>query len=153
MADESGCAGALTYSPWDDLGDRFANWTVRHVPLSGLYEVLCARRRVILLEANRSLTERRCDLAHAIAHLDLQHWPVHDVYDIRHEEAATLLGARRLVPFDALLDAVRWASCSAELAQVLRVDMPTLEVRLRHAKHPSERPRLLAALQSKGDTP
>ena len=51
--------------------------------------------------------------------------------------------ARRLIPFEALLDAARWARNVHELADELWVDEDTVRVRLAHL-HPSERMKIMA---------
>ena len=138
MAAREGVAGTVTYSPWHDLGHRYPGWVVRHAPLRGLHEVLCRRRRVILLEVDRAIHERRCDLSHALAHLDLNHVIASGVYSAREELAASKEAARRLISIPALADALLWSTHPPELAELLRVDNELLRLRLRYL-HPAER--------------
>lgn len=72
--------------------------------------------------------ERRCTLAHELAHVDLRHTmrPTE-----REEEQAARLAAVKLIDWDNLIDAYRWASCMAEWADELWVTVEVLEDRLR----------------------
>lgn len=125
------------YSPWDDAGDRFADWVIEHTSLQGLHEVMCWRRKVILLEVDRTVAQRRSDLSHALAHVDLGH---RDALDNKSERAADRLAAKRLIHRFHLAEALRWTGGAAnmEAAEMLRVDLPTLNARLSHL-HPAER--------------
>ena len=94
MEDPAGIGGTLTYSPWDDVGTRYPEWNVRFTDLRGLPELMCWDTRVILLEESRGIAQKRSDLGHAIAHLDLEHRG--DTFNMKHEEAASRYAARRL---------------------------------------------------------
>ena len=93
MAARQGGSGALTYSPWADAGRRYPDWVIRCVPLEGLSEVLCLDRRVILIDAHARRSSRRTALAHAVAHLDLEHDVLRGVLSDRQELAADKLAA------------------------------------------------------------
>lgn len=136
MEDPTGLGGALTYSPWDDVGARYPDWIVRSVDLRGLHELMCWEERVILLEVTRSIAERRSDLAHAIGHLDLEHRG--DTYNMKHEEAASRYAAKMLIDLRVLGEAMAWSDSRAEVAELLRVDELTLAKRLEHL-HAAER--------------
>jgi len=97
---------------------------------------MCWRRRVILIEHTRTVAERRSDLAHAIAHLDLDHRG--DTFNRHHEDEANRYAANLLIDINALADAMAWSQDGDEVAEILRVDTETLRLRLRHL-HPSER--------------
>lgn len=133
----------MTYDPGADAAERYPDWVIRRRPLGwGLTEVLCKRSRVILLEAGTTTAQRRCCLAHAIAHLDLGHHAgSRDRYDRRQEAEADQLAARRLLPLESLVWALQWTHNPREAADELVVDLATLETRLAHL-HPSERLRL-----------
>lgn len=124
------------YSPWDDAGQRLADWIIEHVSLGGLHEVMCWQRRVILLESDRTVAERRSDLAHAIAHIDLGH---REALDRKNEQAADRLAAKRLIDREDLADAIKQTAghITMETAELLRVDMATLRSRLTFL-HPAE---------------
>lgn len=148
MADPAGIEGALTYDPWTDAAVRFPDWVIRHRPLFGIPEVLCRRRRVILLELGHDRSERRCSLAHALAHLDLDHLSANGWWDARQEAAADRMAARRLMSAQQLADAAVWSANDAELASELGVDMHMLQVRAR-TLHPAERAYVLGRLDAK----
>jgi hypothetical protein len=136
MEDPAGFSGTLTYSPWTDVGERYPDWVVRRTDLRGLPELMCWDERVILLEESRSIAECRSDLAHAIGHLDLQHRG--DTYNRKHEEAARRYAAKMLIDLKPLGEAMAWSSSREEVAELLRVDVPTLSKRLEHL-HAAER--------------
>lgn len=124
------------YHPWDDAGERHRDWLIRRCSLGGLHEVMCVERKVILLESERSKWERRCDLAHAIAHIDLGHLQ----FDDRAEAAAVRYAAKRLLSRDDVAAALAetLGDVTPETAEILGVDMPTLRARLT-CLHPAER--------------
>jgi hypothetical protein len=124
------------YSPWDDAGARLEDWIIEHVSLGGLIEVMCWKRKVILLESDRTVAQRRSDLAHAIAHVDLGH---RLALDRKNEQAADRLAAKRLISRQELVEAIKWTGgrIGQETAELLRVDIATLRSRLTYL-HPAE---------------
>lgn len=138
MADRAGCQGALRYEPARDAAERYTDWVIRHRPLAaGIPEVLCRRRKVILIESRQSAVGKRCSLAHAVAHLDLGHDLTDGIFGRRQELEANQLAARRLLPVESLAEVMTWTRWTAEIAAELRVDRATLECRREHL-HPSE---------------
>lgn len=121
------------YDPAADLAARYPDWVVRRVHLGwGIHEVLSRPAGVILLECSDSPAQRRCSLAHAVAHLDRGHHAVPSgFFDARQEVDAHELAARRLVTVEALATALSWSTDPAEVASELVVDRPTLSARLR----------------------
>jgi hypothetical protein len=127
------------YDPWRDLRENWPEVQVVIKPMRGrlLGEL---RYPVIALRADTTAAQRRCTLAHEIVHLergvtDCGPWAE------REERLVEAEAARRLIPTEALLDAVR--SCGGAhdigaLADVLEVDLDTLEARLRQVT-PRER--------------
>jgi Zn-dependent peptidase ImmA (M78 family) len=109
---------------------------------------MCPERKVILLERQHSAAERRCSLAHAVAHIDLGHTSESGWWSARQEAAADRLAARRLLPIYPLADAAVWAESHAELARELGVDAHMLAVRAR-GLHPAERAYIRARLDAK----
>lgn len=125
------------YSPWDDAGERHGDWIIERVPLRGLHEVMCVKNKVILLERDRTKWERRCDLAHAIAHIDLGHT---EQLDRKTESAAVRHAAKLLIDLEPLGDvlAVTGGRVTYDGAHALGVDVETMTARLQHL-HPGER--------------
>jgi len=125
------------YHPWHDAGERHGDWIIRRTSLDGLLEVMCRRRKVILLERNRTKWERRCDLAHAIAHIDLGHT---DRFDRKTEQAAVRHAAKMLIDLEPLGDvlAVTGGRVTYDGAHALGVDVETMTARLQHL-HAAER--------------
>lgn len=104
----------------------------------------------ITLAATLLQTERRCTLAHELEHIRRGH---DGCQDERVEADVHQVVARRLIPLEDLLDALRWARSLHELADELWVDEDTVTARLTHL-HPSERAKVLALRDElgRGDT-
>lgn len=133
----------MKYEPGRDAAQRYPDWVIRHRPLShGIPEVMCRRRKVILIESREAWAAKRCSLAHAVAHLDLGHEATKaGTFDRRQEDHANQLAARRLIALDDLIDVLCWTRFSTEVAAELEVDIRTLNTRQVHL-HPSERAEL-----------
>lgn len=140
MDDRAGGARTLRYDPGHDAALRYPDWVIRHRPLGGVIpEVMCPTRRVILIEAAHTWPEKRCSLAHAVAHLDLGHPEISRGYfEAREEAEANQMAARRLIRIDDLAAVLAWTRYRTEIAAELDVDLPTLAVREKHL-HVSER--------------
>lgn len=97
---------------------------------------MCVKRKVILLEHTRTRNERRCDLAHAIAHIELGHKNRRSKSD---EDAARRYAAKMLIDLEPLADALvrSLGKVTEEAAEELEVDVETLTIRLQHP-HPGE---------------
>lgn len=143
----------MTYDPGADAAARYPDWVIRHRRLGwGIPEVMCSKSKVILLEAGHSWAEKRCSLAHAVAHLDLEHFAgVSGIFDKRQESQANQLAARRLITLEAMAAALSWTRAPAEIAAELIVDRATLLVRRKHM-HPSELQYLDYRVRSLGET-
>lgn len=137
MANRSGDPGALIYDPGRDAAKRYPDWVIRHHHNLGVPEVMCPVRKVVLIERGHEWAERRCSLAHAVAHIDLEHQALSTLTRWQ-EAAADRLAARRLIRIRHLVDAWIWSETFAEAAHELDVAPHFLEVRLRHL-HPAER--------------
>lgn len=128
------------YDPGRDAAERYPEWVIRHRPLGGVVpEVMCRRRKTILIDSGSSWPEKRCSLAHAVAHLDLGHQAAGtNTFERWMEAQANGLAARRLITLEQLADVLCWTRHMTEIAAELHVDLATLEVRRRHL-HASER--------------
>ena len=89
----------------------------------------------IWLEVDQLQVERRCTLAHELAHIDLGHTGKTTVAE---EQAARRYAAQKLITWDALVDVFKWAHNAHEAADELWVTPEVLEDRLRFL-HPHER--------------
>jgi len=113
------------YHPWRRLRDQ------PHIDL--VWRRMPTRRGMtvgadlIVLHPEQFQYERRCSLAHEMAHIDLGHI---EACGGRGECRARRLAARWLIDMDRLLDALRWAEDLREVADELWVDEPTLMARL-----------------------
>ncbi|WP_230747585.1 ImmA/IrrE family metallo-endopeptidase [Brevibacterium sp. CCUG 69071] len=87
------------------------------------------------MEPDLLQVERRCTLAHELAHIDLGHT---EKTTVAEENAARRYAAQKLIDWDALVDAFRWAHNAHEAADELWVTPEVLEDRLRFL-HPNER--------------
>jgi hypothetical protein len=130
----------MKYDPGGDAAARYPDWVIRHRPLGGVIpEVLCPTRKVILIETAHTWPEKRCSLAHAVAHLDLGHATMRlGYFEAREEAAANQLAARRLITLDDLAEVLCWTRDYFEIAEELLVDVTMLKVREKHL-HVAER--------------
>jgi hypothetical protein len=83
--------------------------------------------QLIRLHPDQSQVQRRCTLAHELAHVELGH--VGGASPVE-ERAARQLAARWLVDMEPLLDGLRWADDLATVADECWVDEETLMARL-----------------------
>lgn len=133
------------YDPGADAAERYPDWVIRHRAI-GVPELMDVRRRVILLDRGGGRGERRASLAHAVAHLDLEHVVVGGFIGDRQERDAERLAALRCVTIPALADAIRWHGQTwSHVAEAVEVDERLLRVRL-DMMHPSHQAQLRAEL-------
>lgn len=126
------------YHPWRELR-RLAHLTVEFAELAvGVWGY--TRGDLITLDATMLQDERRCTLEHELEHIRRGHVGCQPAAVEAHVHQTV---ARRLIPFDDLLDALRWARNIHELADELWVDEGTVTTRLAHL-HPSERTKIEA---------
>ena len=116
----------MAYDPW---GEVPAGWSVDLVvmPARGMCRW---NRRTILLDIRLSRIEERCTLTHEIVHAERGPFPRWAT--AREEAAVNAEVARRLIPLDALGEALAWSLHPAVAAEELDVDPPTLEALLRN---------------------
>jgi hypothetical protein len=82
----------------------------------------------IVLTTGLTQAERRCTLDHELVHIErgpAPHW-----LEAREERTVNEITARRMIPFDALADAMVWSFDDHELAEELWVDVDTVRNRL-----------------------
>lgn len=141
-----------SYSPWEDLAARQHLTYVRcRLPIADAWYLPDVPG--IAIDDRLTRTERRCALAHELAHIDLEHH--HQAAGNgqgtsriarRNEAEADQLAARRLITLEDLVEHVPGASCRWELAERLDVTEHVLAVRHEHL-HPSERAYLKQRLE------
>lgn len=115
----------MAYDPW---GEVPAGWSVDLVvmPVRGMCRW---SRKAILLDIKLSRAEERCTLTHEIVHAERGPFP--RWLTAREESIVDAKAARRLIPLDALGEALAWSLHPAVAAEELDVDPPTLEALLR----------------------
>ena len=125
MSSHPGTLSGMAYDPW---GEVPAGWSVDLVamPMRGLCQW---SRRLILLDIRLGRIEERCTLTHEIVHAERGPFPRWAT--AREEAAVNAEAARRLIPLDALGEALAWSLHPAVAAEELDVDPPTLEALLR----------------------
>ncbi len=85
---------------------------------------------VILLHTKLLQVERRCTLAHELAHRRLGHTACYDRKSARLQEVeAEVVAARWLIPMEAYIRARLWSPHACEQAEELWVDVPMLHAR------------------------
>lgn len=141
--------GGGTFTPMSNPWRRLANrphLTLRWAIMPGILG-LTDGRTMIVLHPHQTQVQRRCTLAHELAHVDLGHT---DGCRPRDEQAARALAARRLIDLDELLAAWKWATSEAELADELWVDVDTLRARIEHLTD-DEKGRVAAMILDRDD--
>lgn len=118
------------FSPWDALK--------KHADLSYDSAIMVELGRyypaeaAILLRKGLTQAERRCTLAHELAHHRLGHVAGCDRKGADRQEAeADALAARWLITLEDLADAELWGRYPSEVADELWVDLPTFKARVR----------------------
>lgn len=87
--------------------------------------------RTIYLARGLTQRQRRAVLAHEVEHASHDDRPLLDAaLHARRERATDAVAARRLLPLDRLVEALRWTGNERELADELWVDVHTVRVRL-----------------------
>lgn len=119
-------------SPWGQVS-RLSDVLVAFVDLPSGTAWWDPDEQVILLQRGMSRRETRCALAHELEHIRhgdeaIDH--VSDVLATRQEIAAHTRAARRLIPLDALIDALLWSQDEQELAEGLNVTVEIVRQRL-----------------------
>lgn len=132
-----------TYSPYEHA-DREHIQIHTHPLADGMHGVWLPDARAILIQPGMPASLERCVLAHELAHYDLGHAHQPGGRSARHEAAADLLAAQRLIDPDELLtasadtdDAGRVALDLGVTPQLLRAWLHDL-VRQRASHHRSE---------------
>lgn len=127
------------HHPWRGLR-ALAGWTLEFAPLpEGQTGETCYESRTITLTTGMTQAERRSTIAHEVIHAERPEF----LESLRDKEERWVAeeAARRLIRFDHLIDALRWARNLHELAEELWVDEDTVRVRLAYL-HPSERTKI-----------
>lgn len=124
-------AEAKPYHPWDhaeELGVRVAITEFDDEDLFGYWD---SDARTIYLARGLTQKQRRAVLAHECEHATNDDRPLLDaVLNARRERATDVVAARRLIPVERLLTALRWTRNERELADELWCDVHTIRVRL-----------------------
>ncbi len=125
--------------PWRALRDDHPEWTLAwaDLPDGEMGWTDWTTCTVTLSRSLRSQAERRCTIAHEVAHVRRGPVPDDPVLVAREEAAIEQLVARRLIGLHELGEALAWSRQPSEVADCLWVDEQTLQVRLAHL-HPSE---------------
>jgi hypothetical protein len=122
----------VDWHPWEYVGERFP-----HIIICTSYELESGVRG--LAQGNRiwlcktlDQAGRRTTLSHEILHFErgIVPQPRHSMYTRREERIVDRLAARRLIPLPKLIDALRWSSQPAELADALWTTERMVECRM-----------------------
>jgi hypothetical protein len=139
----------MTYHPWRHFR-AFDGWTlvIRDLEGEGMVGETDYDAQTVTICSTLNQAGRRSTIAHEIVHIE-RGWVQEHCADLEDEQVDRIV-ARRLISFERLMDACRWARNIHELADELWVDEETVRTRLAHL-HPSERLKLREVLHDKGD--
>ena len=118
--------------PWRRLRDHHPRITVvwAHLPekVAGYWDGDCT----IVLDASLTQAARRATLEHELVHVERGPVPDDTLLAAREEALVDEIAARRLIPLDRLVDALRWCqgAAGAALADEVWTDQHALNVRL-----------------------
>lgn len=132
----------MTAHPWRTLREMpevEVYWTRDSAVLDGAQSWWYPQQSLIVMDSRLRQVQRRCALAHELAHRERDDGPCSDDRSAwRQEVAADRYAARWLIDIEKLGDAIVWAHSLAEAADELWVTGHMLQVRL-DALHPAER--------------
>lgn len=129
----------MTYNPWADAARRYPTVHIEWHPILPAHAIWAPAQGVILVDEHISRAERRCALAHEIAHMDTGDMPTGLCwFAARQETLADKLAARRLIDVRDLAGVLRWCRDPREVAAELEVTLTVLAMRDAHM-HPAER--------------
>ena len=121
----------MIFHPWRELR-HLAHVRVSHVSMPGVDELAYTNGvDHIWLDKNLLQVERRCALTHELQHIYMGHTGHQKP---RVELTVRVITARRLISFDALIRAARWAHGPEELADELAVTVDVLADRIDYLK-------------------
>src|SRR5690606_41963306 len=112
------------WHPWRRLR-ALTHITLHWQPLQGLLGATNGQN-LIVMDPRQSQAQRRCTIAHELAHIELGHT---GGWTGAEEAQARWLAARWLIDMDRLLDARAWSGVLEEVAVERRGDRDTLLVR------------------------
>ena len=124
--------GRGEYNPWWDAAERYPAVHIEWHPIAPLHAAWVPSEGIILVDEAITCAERRCALAHEIAHMDTG-----DVntttcwFGTRQETAADRLAARRLIDPQELAAVAQWCDDPREIAEELDVTLNVLAMRWR----------------------
>lgn len=136
----------MHHHPWRALralGDWTLHWRDLGEDRLGVTDF---DERTVTLTTGMTQAQRRSTIAHETVHIE--RGPVPAWLQSREEVQVDQVAARRLITFEALLQAAVWARTVHELAEELWVDEDTVLCRLKHL-HPSERTKLTALIRAR----
>ena len=122
----------MQFHPWRYLRDRHARvdivWQELPEGVSGYWD----GRHTVVLDYRLTQPERRTTLSHELVHVERDIIPIDAVLLAREEALVDEISARRLIPLDRLVDALRWCqgAAGAALADEVWTDQHALNVRL-----------------------
>lgn len=117
------------HHPWRAFR-ALVDWTLHWRPLpDGLLGYTDFTARSVVLDTRLTQVERRCTIAHETEHI--LRGPAHPRHRARDERAVDDAAARKLIPLEALAEALVWSYDDHELAEELWVDLATVRARLK----------------------
>jgi Zn-dependent peptidase ImmA (M78 family) len=120
----------VTYNPWLDAHQRYPEIHIEWHDIAPTRAAWVPSERIILVDESITKAERRCALAHELAHIDTGDLATELCwYGARQETGADKLAARRLIDAHDLAAVARWTQDSREIAEALEVTLGVLALR------------------------
>lgn len=146
----------MNYNPWDVIRDH-RSWTLDTYATLPAGEMGRWYNGVEVMLIERSLTQvtRRCTAAHEVEHAlagdeGCSAIENEDYFTCKMERRAHSRAARKLVPVDALIEALRlYEGDDAKVRDHLGIDQDVLDIR-RETLQPDERHRIRIAMNDAG---
>lgn len=136
-----------TWNPWVHLRDRHPDVQVVETTLPGqLLGCVDHTQRIIWIAEGLCEVRRTSTLAYEIGQLEQGPTPDDPKLAWTHQRAAEDWAARRMLPFDCLVDGFRAAKRIPDIARFLEVDTAMLRARLRGLSD-EEQDAIMEALQ------
>ncbi len=115
------------FDPWECVATDWPGWRIEVADIRPRRGLTIWATCTIVLDIGLTPTERRCTLTHELIHVERGSVPRDRWLKIREEREVRRLAAARLIDPERLADAMAWAQDPREIAEIVGVDVRTLQ--------------------------